>query len=271
MAFSSLLAAMIAITGVSENPCPAPVPMPPELIAWRTAMYAPTNHANIPPPASLGAYGAAYAEQRRTDWPDLCRYRSENLQLRAQPTAARRVVFMGDSITQAWAYSDPAMFRNGWLDRGISGQTTPQMLLRFPADVIALHPRVVHIMAGTNDVAGNTGPTTLDTIESNIAAMITLARAAGIRVVLAAVPPASHMSWSPTVTPTPVIAALNARLRSLAAREGAIFVDYGPAIGLADGSMRPEDTLDGVHPSSEGYTAMAPLARAAIARAGVAP
>lgn len=271
MALPMLIAAAIAVTGVTENPCPAPLPLPAELITWRNAMYAPGNHGNIAPPASLVAYGAAYAEQRRTDWPDLCRYRPDNIALKAQAATARRVVFMGDSITQAWAYGDPSMFKNGWVDRGISGQTTPQMLLRFPQDVIALHPRVVHIMAGTNDVAGNTGPTTLDIVEGNIAAMVTLAKAARIKVVLAAVPPSIRMGWSPTVTPAPVIAELNARLRALATREGAIFVDYATAIGQPDGAMKPEMTLDGVHPSTDGYIAMAPLARAAIAKAGVAP
>ncbi|NIJ08335.1 lysophospholipase L1-like esterase [Sphingomonas vulcanisoli] len=271
MALPALFAAAIAVTGITENPCPPPLPIPPELVAWRNAMYAPANHATIPPPASLNAYNAAYAEQRRADWPDLCHYRLENLSLKAQPAAARRVVFMGDSITQAWGYGDPALFRNGWVDRGISGQTTPQMLLRFSADVLALRPRVVHIMAGTNDVAGNTGPSTFETVEQNIAAMVTLAKAAGIKVVLAAVPPAARMPWAPQIAPAPVIAALNARLRALADREGVIFVDYAPAIGLPDGSMRPEMTLDGVHPSAAGYIAMAPLTRAAIARAGVAP
>jgi acyl-CoA thioesterase I len=176
-------------------------------------------------------------------------------------------VFMGDSITEAWKYGDPKVFTGGWIDRGISGQTTPQMLIRFPADVLALHPRVVHIMAGTNDIAGNTGPTTIDTIVGNIAAMVTLAKADGIRVVIAAVPPAGRFSWAPDLKPVPQIAALNARLRALAAREHVTFVDYGAALALPDGAMRDAFTLDGVHPNAAGYAAMAPLMRKAIAAA----
>lgn len=268
MAIAPLILAAAAALGVTDNPCPPQPEMSAELLAWRASVYAPGNRKAIPPPvAAATAYRDAYQAARKADWADLCHYRDDNLRLARLPRARRDVVFIGDSITQAWDYGDPGFFRNGWIDRGISGQTTSQMLLRFSADVIALKPRVVHIMAGTNDVAGNTGPTTLDAIEANIAAMVTLAKAAGIKVVLAAVPPAAKFSWAADLQPAPVIAALNRRLRALASRDGVTFVDYAPVIGMPDGAMTAALSLDGVHPNACGYAAMAPLAREAVAAA----
>ncbi|WP_294042576.1 GDSL-type esterase/lipase family protein [Sphingomonas sp.] len=261
-----LLAA--AATGVTDTPCPPAIPIPPAIGAWRQKTYAPDNAKMVPPPlAEAGPYFKAYQEARKTDWADLCRYRDDNAKLIALPQSARDVVFMGDSITEGWNYGDKGFFTGGWIDRGISGQTTPQMLLRFPGDVIALHPRVVHIMAGTNDIAGNTGPTSMDTIVGNIAAMVTLAKAAGIRVVLAATPPADKFGWRSDLRPAPQIAALNARLRELAEREKVTFVDYGSVLATPDGAMKDALTLDGVHPNAEGYAAMGPLAKKAVAAA----
>lgn len=262
MALSLLLA--LAAAAAADAPCSPPVPAAIE--DWRRKTYAPDNAKSIPPPLAEGTpYVAAYKEARKTDWADTCRYRDENAAVMARPASARDVVFMGDSITWGWRYCDPAFAAGGgWLDRGISGQTTSQMLVRFPGDVLALHPRVVHIMAGTNDIAGNTGPMTLDAIEANIAAMVTLAKAAGIRVVLAAVPPAKTFGWQPKLDPVPQIAALNTRLRALAAREKVAFVDYGAVLAMPDGAMRDALTLDGVHPNFAGYAAMAPLARKAV-------
>lgn len=267
MAFPLLLLAAAGITGITDTPC-TPLPMPAAIEEWRTKTYAPSNAKMLPAPVVEAVpYLKAYTEARKTDWADLCHYRDDNAKLRAQPPAARDVVFMGNSITEGWKYGDPKFYTNGWIDRGISGQTTPQMLLRFPADVLALHPRVVHIMAGTNDVAGNTGPTTMDAIVGNIAAMVTLAKAAGIRVVLAATPPAASFKWSPGLQPAPQISALNARLRALAARERVTFVDYGTVIGMPDGAMKDALTLDGVHPNSAGYAVMGPMAKKAVAAA----
>ena len=265
---SLLAAAVLAASGAVDNPCPTPLPLPPEVTRWRAEVYAPDNRKMIPPPLeAAAAYVKAYAEARKTDWADTCKYRDDNIRLKALPAADRAVVFMGDSITEAWALGDPNFFTGGWIDRGISGQTTSQMLVRFPSDVLALHPKVVHIMAGTNDVAGNTGPMTLDAIEANIDAMVTLARADGIRVVLAAVPPAGKFSWQPTKQPAPIIAALNARLKALAAREKIGFVDYTPALGTPDGSMKDELTLDGVHPNAAGYAAIRATSKAAVTAA----
>jgi lysophospholipase L1-like esterase len=242
--------------------------MTPEIQAWRLSVYAKGNTKMLPPPmAAAVKYRDAYNEARKTDWADLCKYRADDIRLIALPASERQVVFMGDSITEAWQYGDPGFFKQGWIDRGISGQTTSQMLLRFPSDVLALKPRVVHILAGINDIAGNTGPVSLDTIEANIAAMITLAKAHGIRVVVAAVLPAAKFSWKPEVDPVPQVAALNARLKALAAREKVGFVDYSPAMGTPKGAMKDELSLDGVHPNAAGYAVMMPLAKAAVTAA----
>lgn len=264
-----IIFATAAVIGIADNPCPPTLEFPPALVEWRSKVYAPGNAKSLPPPVTEAtAYRNAYLEARKTDWADVCHYHADNARLAARPQSEREVVFMGDSITEGWKYGDPNFYTHGWVDRGISGQTTPQMLLRFHSDVLALHPRVVHIMAGTNDVAGNTGPSTLDDVVGNIAAMVTLAKAAGIRVVLAATPPAAKFTWSPDLKPAPTIAALNARLRALAKREKITFVDYAAVVGMPDGSMRDELTLDGVHPNAKGYAAMEPLARKAVAAAG---
>lgn len=199
------------------------------------------------------------------DFAGLCRYRAENAALRARG-ARVDVVFIGDSITDGWINNDPALFSSTRLDRGISGQTSAQMLLRFRQDVIDLHPRVVHILAGTNDIARNTGPTTLDAIEGNITTMAELARAHGIRVVIGAVLPASAYGWRPEIAPAETIRRLNARLRAYARAHGAIFVDYHRLLTNTAGGMDPANAADGVHPTPAAYRAMRPLALAAIAR-----
>lgn len=267
MAFPLFLLAAAA-AGATDAPCPPALPIPAALEAWRQKTYATDNAKMIPPPlAEAAPYLKAYQEARKTDWADLCRYHDDNAKLMAEPASARDVVFMGDSITEGWRYGDKGFFTGGWVDRGISGQTTPQMLLRFPGDVLALKPRVVHIMAGTNDIAGNTGPESMDMIVGNIAAMVTLAKAAGIRVVLAATPPAAKFSWKADLQPASQIAALNARLRALATRERVTFVDYGTVLAMPDGAMKDALTLDGVHPNAAGYAAMGPLAKKAVAAA----
>ncbi len=197
------------------------------------------------------------------DHGQLCRYAAANRALRGRP----RVVFMGDSITDNWINLDKAFWTGGRVDRGISGQTTSQMLIRFRQDVIDLHPLAVHIMAGTNDVAGNTGATTMAAVTGNIQSMAELARANGIRVILASVPPAAALPWSPDKKPVPQIAALNAWIRSYAARNRFTWVDYHPVLATRDGAMRPGLASDGVHPTAAGYAAMDPVALDAIRRA----
>lgn len=207
----------------------------------------------------------AAREELFQDLSNFGRYQAANAALPPAHAGERRVIFMGDSITESWATVDPKFFaRADFIDRGISGQTTLQMLLRFRQDVVSLHPAVVHIMAGTNDIAGNTGPMTLPTTEANIASMIDIARSNGIHVVIGSVLPAKEFGWHPGTDPGPKIAALNEWLRGYAKAEHLIYVNYYAA--LSDGAlgMRPELTPDGVHPSLPGYLVMDPLAEAAI-------
>lgn len=203
-----------------------------------------------------------YVAALKREFGQICRYRDENRALAARP----RVVFMGDSITEGWIKTDPSLFTGGLVDRGISGQTTPQMLVRFREDVIALRPQAVHIMAGTNDIAGNTGAATIETVQGHLASMAELARAHGIKVLLASVPPAGAFPWSPDKRPAPQIAALNTWLRDYAGRNGFTYVDYHSAMARPDGAMKPGLADDGVHPTVAGYAVMRPIALAAIER-----
>jgi lysophospholipase L1-like esterase len=173
---------------------------------------------------------------------------------------------MGDSITDTWIGADAALFTDGIVDRGISGQTTPQMLVRFREDVIALKPRAVQIMAGTNDIAGNTGASTMEIVQGNIASMADLARANGIKVIIASIPPAAAFPWSKDKQPAPQIRALNGWLKSYAAKNGFTYVDYYTALATPEGAMKPGLASDGVHPTPAGYAVMRPLALAAIRR-----
>jgi len=223
--------------------------------------------AQTPPTAEQKAQWAREAEERlHSDWPWLARYQAAN----AAVTGPVTVVFMGDSITQGWFDMIPGFFTPGRQGRGIGGQTTPQMLLRFRQDVIDLKPQVVQIMAGTNDIAGNTGPMTAEQTKANLMSMAELAQAHGIRVILASIPPTDHFPWRPGIAPAPRIAAMNAWLRDYARSVGATYADYWTA--LHDGqAMRAAFTIDGVHPNAAGYAAMAPVAEAALAQALAAP
>ncbi len=214
-------------------------------------------------------FGSAPLHTQQTqDWPNLQRYRQANDSLRAPAANERRVVFMGNSITDSWAKFFPQMFPGKpYVGRGISGQTTPQMLVRFRQDVIALEPAVVVILAGTNDIAGNTGPSTLEMIEDNLMSMTELARANGIRVVLSSVLPVFDYPWKRGLEPAPKIVALNAWIKSYAARVGAVYLDYHSAMADERQGLRADLTTDGVHPNEAGYRIMAPLAERAIAQA----
>jgi lysophospholipase L1-like esterase len=218
----------------------------------------------------------ARAQTRLSDWPQLARYRDDNAKVVAPGKNESRVVFMGDSITDSW--DDPKFggFFPGkpYLDRGISGQTTPQMLIRFRADVIDLHPRVVLILAGTNDIAGNTGPMTLEQIEANLMSMAELAKANSIKVVLASLLPISdyeRRDGQPIVQstrrPPEKIKALNEWIKAYAAKKTMIYLDYYSAMIDNQGFLKEELSEDGLHPNAKGYAIMAPLAEAAIARA----
>lgn len=202
------------------------------------------------------------------DLADFAHYASANSKLPPPRPPERRVVFMGDSITEFWARVNPEFFaRADFVDRGISGQTTLQMLLRFRQDVIALRPAVVHILAGTNDIAGNTGPMDLPAIEANIASMVDLARANGIRVVLGSVLPASDFPWKRGSSPGPKIVALNQWLRKYAQRMNLIYADYYGAVSDGALGIRSDLSTDGVHPTREGYLIMDRVAETAIGTA----
>ncbi len=213
------------------------------------------------------------AESRLRDWPQLNRYREANSRLAPPARGETRVVFMGDSITDYWSRPGYGGFFPGkpYVNRGISGQTTPQMLLRFRQDVLALRPRAVVILAGTNDIAGNTGPSTLEMIQDNLASMAELAKANGIRVVLSSVLPAYDYPWRPGREPAPKIVALNAWMKAYAARVGAVYLDYHSAMADERQGLRGDLTYDGVHPNEAGYRVMARLAERAIAEALRAP
>jgi lysophospholipase L1-like esterase len=214
------------------------------------------------------ALGVAPLRAQEQDWASLARYRQANDSLRPPAPGEHRVVFIGNSITDVWARFFPQMFPGKpYIGRGISAQTTPQMLVRFRQDVIALKPSVVVILAGTNDIAGNTGPSTLEMIEDNLMSMTELARANGIQVVLSSVLPVFDYSWRPGLQPAPKIVALNAWMKAYAARVGAVYLDYHTAMADERQGLRSDLTKDGVHPTEAGYRVMAPLVEKAIAEA----
>ena len=210
------------------------------------------------------------------DWPDLSYYREANAKLPPPAKEEERVVFMGDSITDGWQNPKFGGFFPGkpYIDRGIGGQTTPQMLLRFRADVIDLQPRVVVILAGTNDIAGNTGPMTLEETEGNLASMSELAHAHGIRVVLSSVTPVNDVTApdgkkliQTEKRPPEKILTLNEWMKKYAAEHGDVYLDYFSAMVDDKGFLKSDLTYDGLHPHTKGYAVMAPLAEKAIQEA----
>lgn len=216
-------------------------------------------------------------ESRLRDWPALARYRDDNSKVMAPAKNEQRVVFMGDSITDLWDDPKYGGFFPGkpYIDRGIGGQTTPQMLIRFRPDVITLKPKVVVILAGTNDIAGNTGPMTLEAIENNLTSMFELAHAYKIRVVLSSLLPISdyekNREGKPIIRtlqrPPEQIKALNEWLRKYVAATGSVYLDYYSAMVDEKGFLKDELSEDGLHPNQKGYDVMAPLAERAIASA----
>ncbi len=223
----------------------------------------------------LTPYQKSNLERTYNDWAFLAKYRSADNELPPPTPGEARVVFMGDSITEGWGqHGVPASagrpdFFPGkpYVNRGISGQTTPQMLVRIRQDVIHLNPKVVVILAGINDIAENTGKTTLEAMEDNFESMVEIARANGIRVVLCSTLPASDFPWHRGLTPAPTVKALNAWLKDYAAKNNLVYVDYYSPMANADGGLKSDLGSDGVHPNKAGYEIMAPLAEAGIAQA----
>lgn len=209
-------------------------------------------------------------DTRLRDWANLARYREAN-----RKAGRPDVVFMGDSITDLWQQERFGGFFPGknYADRGISAQTTPQMLIRFRPDVIALKPKAVVILAGTNDIAGNTGAMSNDEIQGNLASMAELAKANGIRVVLSSITPVSGYHVAPSVVPQLTrrpparTRAMNDWIKTYAAANNHVYLDYYPAMIDGSGMLKTEFSSDDLHPNAAGYAAMAPLAEAAIARA----
>jgi lysophospholipase L1-like esterase len=201
------------------------------------------------------------------DWPNIRKYQNENSKLPPPAPGENRVIFMGNSITEFWKYSDSSYFNSTRISRGISGQTTPQMLVRFREDVINLKPAVVVILAGINDIAQNTGPIKLEDTYGNIISMVELARAEHIKVVISSVLPANHFPWRQAIDPTEKVIALNKMLKDYADANRIVYLDYYSA--MVDDKKGLPATLsgDGVHPNLAGYKVMEPLADKAIGEA----
>ncbi|WP_117884941.1 SGNH/GDSL hydrolase family protein [Aureibaculum luteum] len=202
------------------------------------------------------------------DWPNLTKFKIDNAPIEKEANSESRIVFMGNSITEGWLKLDTAFFDNkNYINRGISGQTTPQMLLRFRADVINLEPKVVVILAGTNDIAGNTGPMSFDMIIDNMKSMCELAKANAIKVVLSSVLPAYDYPWRKGLNPNEKIPKLNKLLKAYADENDIVYLDYFSAMVDDENGLKKIYTADGVHPNKEGYQIMDPLAKMAIEKA----
>jgi lysophospholipase L1-like esterase len=218
-------------------------------------------------PATLTPAEIKGLQTKLADFAQLARYREENKTLPA--TEPGRVVFYGDSITDGWSHRDktvPFFPGKPYVNRGIGGQTTPQMVIRFQQDVIALKPAAVLILAGTNDIAGNTGIASPESTQDNLRSMAELAKAHGIQVILASVLPADDYPWRRGLGPADKIRSMNAWIQQYCAANGFTYLDYYTALATPAGGMKPGTALDGVHPTAAGYAIMAPLAQAAIDR-----
>ena len=246
---------LVALTAFAQQPAQQSVPTP-----------------GIPPTGfpGLDEYRASRIAMYTDDFGQLSRYREENASLARPAASEKRVVFFGDSITEGWklAHYFPGQ---PYVNRGISGQTTPQMLLRFRQDVVNLHPKAVVILAGTNDLAGPTGPMSNEDTEANYASMADLARANDIRVVYSSVLPVHNYSHGGedyfSQRPPARILALNAWLKDYCARNRILYLDYFSAMVDDKGLLKRELADDGLHPNDTGYKIMAPMAEAAIAKA----
>lgn len=247
----------VATSGIAQEPGSKPETSAPGQAA------APTSAALKHPDND---YWRKHDQQLLTDFGGLSRFHDADETAGSAKPGETRVVFMGDSITEAW-HLDQSFPAKAYLNRGISGQTTPQMLVRFRQDVINLRPKAVVILAGTNDIAGNTGPESLDEVEDNLASMAELAEANGIKVVLCSILPAFDYPWQPGLTPAPKIDMINEQLKAYADKKGYVYVDLHAAMKDSRDGLPPALSKDGVHPLPAGYAIMAPLTQAGIDKA----
>ena len=207
-------------------------------------------------------------DNKSLDWPNLSRYQDENRSVGIPEKGKQRVVFMGDSITEEWSNLYPDYFdTKGYINRGIGGQTTPQMLIRFKPDVIDLEPDIVVILAGTNDIAGNTGPSNVKMITDNIFSMAELARAHQIKVVLSSILPVFEYEWAKEIKDVPAtIDSVNDELKKYVNDHGLVYLDYfSPMVDQRKG-LNKDYTYDGVHPNQDGYILMSSLAQKVLSR-----
>ena len=226
------------------------------------------NNQPKPTPEQQEALKKAAEERFHNDWANLARFNDDNTKIGLPAPREKRVVFMGNSITEGWSRTDSAFFSGKpYVNRGISGQTTPQMLIRFRPDAINLKPAVIVILAGINDIAGNTGPSTLEMIEDNLASMVELAKANGIPVVLSSVLPAFDFPWRTGMQPAEKVVKLNVWIKKYAENNGCIFLDYFTPMTDKRHGLKEELTFDGVHPNLAGYKVMEPLVESAIKKA----
>jgi lysophospholipase L1-like esterase len=273
---TALVAALHAAPAMSPQQTNAPAGMPQQALPPTTIPQQPPA-APVPncPELAAALRTVTQNDVRNRDWANLTRYREANHRVTTPAGSEARVVFTGDSITDLWQQPRFGGFFPGkpYIDRGISAQTTPQMLLRFRADVIDLKPKAVVILAGTNDIAGNTGPMTNEEIQGNLQSMSELAQAAGIKVVLSSITPVSAYHVNPngvpqtSARPMDRIKAVNAWMKQYAAANGHVYLDYFPAMTDASGMLQEDLSQDDLHPNAKGYAIMGPLADAAIARA----
>lgn len=250
--------------GLATDPCAA-LPPPPSDADFRAKMDQAVKLGQPPPkpsPEMAAAFEKWQAQQLKQDFSQRCRYAAQNQKL--PPPGEHRLVIFGDSIAEGWSRASPDFFKNDIIDRGISGQTTDQMLLRFHSDVLDLKPQTVHFIMATNDIAGNTGLTTLDWLQGNITSMVALARLQKIDVILSSVLPSGGYFWRPGFDPRPDIARVNAWLKSYAEANGLAYVDYHTALADPEGKFRSDLSHDGTHPNAKGYAIMEHLLTQAL-------
>lgn len=231
------------------------------------ALSAESRTVQSPQPAATPTQQIDSLQKKLADWAQLGYYREANARVAPPAEGEQRVVFFGASIVEFWKTRGAFFPGKPYIDRGISGQTTAQMVVRFRQDVIDLHPKAVVILGGTNDVAGNMGPMTPEMTQDNWRSMAELAKVNGIAVIFASLTPSTDFPWRPGLKPAPKIRALNAWLKDYCASHGAIYLDVYSVLTNADGGMKEGLHLDGVHPNAKGYALMEPLTQAEIDQA----